>query len=115
MIPSAVGVASAGRPAANLLLHLYSLLVEAGSFVPYFLAASAACDAASAAAAAAAAAGTQHLGAAGTDCDWPCLVPTLVLLPVVVVVAAAVAAAASFDVFSLGDPETGETSPNDSY
>lgn len=87
MIPSAAGEAAAGKLAANLILCPHSLLVEAGSFVPCFLAASVACDAASVAAAVGS---TRLPGAAGTGYGWPCQDLALVLL----LAAAAVAAAA---------------------
>lgn len=83
--------------------------MEAGLFVPCFLAASAACDAAFAAAAAAG--GTQHPGAAETGCGWPSLAPALVQLPAV----AGGAAAPSSGAVSSGDLGTGEPSPSDSY
>lgn len=110
MIPSAAGAAAAGRPAASSLLFLRSLLGEAGSFVPYFLAASAVCDAASAAAAG----GTRLPGAAGTGYGWPCLAPALVLLLVAAAAAAAGAVVQSSAVVSTGVLGTGETFPSDS-
>lgn len=83
--------------------------MEAGLFVPCFLAASAACDAAFAAAAAE---DTQHPGAAETGCGWSSLAPALVQLPAA---AAGGAAAPSFGAVSSGDLGTGEPSPSDSY
>lgn len=107
--PSAAEVASAGKPAANWLLSLHSLPVEAGSFVPYFLAASAACDAASVAAAAG---GTQLPGAAETDYGWPFQDPTLVLH--LAAAAAAGGAVVRSSAVSLKDPGIVGSSPNGS-
>lgn len=84
--------------------------MEAGLFVPCFLAASAACDAAFAAVAAG---DIQHPGAAETGCGWPSLAPVPVLLPAAA--AAGGVAAPSSGAVSSGDLGTGEPSPSDSY
>lgn len=85
--------------------------MEAGLFVPCFLAASAACDAAFAAVAAG---DTRRPGAAETGCGWPSLAPVAVPLPAAAA-AAGGAAAPSSGAVSSGDLGTGEPSPSDSY